>query len=91
MFAVFGKSLEAEKEKQKKKIGYSTTPEQRFNQSKNVYRISPDYYSISRCYEFIEMAKKYDDIKIFYIAQRQSEISKKTGKKNCRYVRINSV
>lgn len=34
MFAVFGKSLEAEKEKQKNKIGYPTTPEQRLNQSK---------------------------------------------------------
>jgi hypothetical protein len=57
MYVVFGKSIQKE-EQRKGDIANKLSPSDRYYSNKNAYQISPDYYSLARCHEFIELAKK---------------------------------
>lgn len=92
MFAVFGKS----RTKEVKRKLTSSTPEFRFHKNSNAYIVSPEYSSIERCYEFIELSEQQADIRCLYIAKIKHvldansvpELNKKTGKPKTRYVKI---
>ncbi|PIT51848.1 hypothetical protein BHC44_09565 [Snodgrassella alvi] len=95
MYAVFGKSIKKE-EQRKGDIANKLSPSDRYYSNNNAYQISPDYSSLERCYEFIELAKKTHDVRCIYIAQaekvtvngRSPKISKKTGKPLFRFVKL---
>ncbi|PIT21458.1 hypothetical protein [Snodgrassella alvi] len=97
MYAVFGKSLKKE-EQRKDKAASKLSPSDRYYSNKNAYQISPDYYDIARCHEFIDLAKKTHDVRCIYIAQTEKvtvegrpKISKKTGKPLFRFVRLTGI
>lgn len=89
MFAVFGKSLKKEQSRR----NLIRTVKFHFKENKGVYQISPDYSDESKCWEFIELAKKTSEIRCLYIARLECYtrkgkyvIDKKTGKKKTKYV-----
>lgn len=73
MFAVFGKSLK--KEYNKKNI--TKTDIERFNNKRGAYIVSPEFFDIKRCYEFLELSKNQTDIRPLYIAEQKQCLDKK--------------
>ncbi|PIT22075.1 hypothetical protein [Snodgrassella communis] len=97
MYAVFGKSLSKE-EQRKDKAASKSSPSDRYYSNNNAYQISPNYYDIARCHEFIDLAKKTHDVRCIYIARAEKvtiggrpKLSKKTGKPLSRFVRLTGI
>jgi hypothetical protein len=94
MYAVFGKSIKKE-EQRKGDIANKLSPSDRYYSNKNAYQISPDYYSLARCHEFIELAKKTHDVRCIYIARSEIaavyRINKKTGQLRRKFVKLEGI
>lgn len=67
MFVVYGKSLKREQARIKAPL--NTTPESRFEKQSSTYPISPVYSCEARALEFVELSKKYPDVRCQYIAR----------------------
>lgn len=97
MFVVYGKSLKRERVRIKVPLG--TTPESRFKKQSGAYPISPVYSCEARALEFVELSKKYSDVRCQYIARLETaydrngeeKINKKTGQPKTKYKKYRSV
>lgn len=97
MFVVYGKSLK--KEQARSKAPFGTTPEGRFANWTGAYQISPVYSCEARALEFIELSKKYPDVRCQYIARleiaydRNGDMKKdkKTGQPKTKYKKYKGI
>jgi hypothetical protein len=71
MFAIYGKSLKKEFIR-KSAIDH----EERFNKDKGAYIVSPEFFDIQRCHEFIKLSKKQTDIRPIYVAEQKHVLDK---------------
>ena len=97
MFVVYGKSLK--REQTRIKAPSNTTPESRFRKQSGAYPISPVYSCEARALEFVELSKKYPDVRCQYIARLEiayarngeEKINKKTGQPKTKYKKFRAV
>ena len=97
MFVVYGKSLKREQARIKAPL--NTTPESRFEKQRGAYPISPVYSCEARALEFVELSKKYPDVRCQYIARLEitynqngeEKINKKTGQPKTKYKKFRAV
>lgn len=97
MFVVYGKSLKREQARIKAPL--NTTPEGRFKKQEGAYPISPVYSCEARALEFVELSKKYPNVRCQYIARLEivydrngeEKIDKKTGQPKTKYKKFRTI
>ena len=97
MFVVYGKSLK--REQTRIKAPFNTTPEGRFKKREGAYPIWRGYTCGARALEFVELSKKYPDVRCQYIARLEiaydrngeKKLNKTTGQPKAKYKKFRTV